>query len=238
MCGRVKQTGPELPGIYSEMGSTEEEVAQAWKAIYNGSPTQWLWIVSRIPGSGRNEHCLMRWGLIPNWAKDPSTMPLMFNARCEGIQSKPAFRDAYKSRRCLVPVDNFFEWRKTLGEGGKPVKGPKQPYALAMKDRSKFALAGLWESWTDPATAQITRSFTIVTCEPNSLVATIHDRMPVILAPENYERWMANIEPDPFDLMAPFPPELMDMWPISSKVSSAGYNQPDVTEPVQDDQLI
>ncbi|PRH86562.1 DUF159 family protein [Labrys okinawensis] len=238
MCGRVMQKGPELPGIYSEMGSTEEEVASAWKALYNGSPTQWLWIVRRIPKAERNEHCLMRWGLIPNWVKDPTTMPLMFNARSEGIQSKPAFRGAYKSRRCLVPVDMFFEWMKTLGENGKPIKGPKQPYAIAMADHSKFALGGIWESWTDPATSEITRSFAIVTCPANSLVGTIHERMPVIIAPENYERWMANIEPDPFDLMVPFPSEKMDMWPISEKVSSSRYNQRDVADPIEGEPLL
>ncbi|MDQ0393241.1 SOS response-associated peptidase [Labrys monachus] len=231
MCGRIRQSGPGLPGLISEPGTAEEDLARAWRAHHNGAPAQWLWVIRREPGTGRNVHDLLQWGLLPHWVKDPHGIQRSINARCEGIQSKVTFKAAYRSRRCLVPVDMFFEWMKTAG-GGKPSKGPRQPYAIAMADRSKFALAGLWESWTDKATSQVTRSFAIVTCPANSLVGQIHDRMPVIVAPGDHERWLANIEPDPADLMAPYPPGLMEMWPISSKVGNPRYNEADIADPI------
>ncbi|OCC05287.1 hypothetical protein BA190_10310 [Labrys sp. WJW] len=234
MCGRVHQSGPELPGIFSEMGATEETIAAAWKAHHNGSPRQFLWVIRRQPGLERYVHDLLQWGLLPSWVKDPSDWPYPINARGEDLTAKPSFRGAYKSRRCLIPVDAFFEWMKIL-EDGKPIKKgtKKQPYAIAMKDRSKFALGGLWESWTDKATQEIRRTFTIVTCAPNSLVGQIHDRMPLILHQKDYDRWLANIEPDPRDLIVPFPAELMDMWPISTKVNSPAYNEADVLDPIK-----
>lgn len=226
------QRSPELPGLHSEPGATPEEIAGAWEAHFNGAPAQQFWVIRRKPRSSAYVHDLLQWGLIPNWVKDPGDWPKPINARCEGIQSKPSFRDAYRSRRCLVPIDLFFEWMKIFEADGKPAKGGKQPFAIAMKDRRPFAVAGLWESWVDDASGAVTRSFTIVTCQANALIAPIHDRMPVILASENYGRWLDNIEPDPFDLMVPFAPELMEIWPISSRVNSPGNNSEDVAAPV------
>jgi putative SOS response-associated peptidase YedK len=234
MCGRIRQTGPELPGIFSEMGATEETLARAWKAHHNGAPSQWLWCIRREPGTTRYVHDLLQWGFTSAWYKTLNQGQRPINARCEGIASSGMFWNAYKGRRCLVPVDNFFEWQKIYGDDGKPVKGRKTPYAIAMADGSKFALAGIWESWTDKETGIATRTFAIVTCLPNSLVGQIHDRMPVILHQKDYARWLDNIEPDPADLMVPYPAELMDIWPISSKVNSPGYNQPDVADPIDE----
>jgi putative SOS response-associated peptidase YedK len=227
------QQGPDLPGLHSELGATPEDIVRAWEAHNNGSPAQWFWVIRRKPGTRIYVHDLLQWGLVPNWVKDPSDWPKPINARCEGIQSKPSFRDAYKGRRCLVPIDLFFEWMKIRDADGKPMKGPKQPYAIAIKGGLPFAVAGLWESWTDKATGEITRTFTIVTCEANALVGQIHDRMPVIIAQENHSRWLDNIEPDPVDLMVPYPPELMEMWPISSRVNSPANNDADIADPIQ-----
>jgi putative SOS response-associated peptidase YedK len=232
MCGRIMQRAPLLPGLQSELGATEETLAGAWTVHNNGAPGQSHWVIRRERNGSRNLRDLLQWGLVPNWVPDPGNWPKPINAKCETIRSNGSFRDAYRTRRCLVPIDLFFEWHKILGTDGKPVKGRKQPYAIAMADGQPFALAGLWESWTDKTTGQVTRSFTIITCEANALVAGIHDRMPVILALEHYERWLANVEPDPFDLLVPYPPELMAMWPISSRVNSPGYNEPDIAEPV------
>ncbi|MFT4131794.1 SOS response-associated peptidase [Labrys sp. (in: a-proteobacteria)] len=232
MCGRIMQRSPDLPGLQTEPGATPEEVARAWESHFNGAPAQYFWVIRRKPRSAAYVHDLLQWGLIPNWVKDPSDWPKPINARCEGIQTKPSFRDSYRARRCLVPIDLFFEWMKILEPDGKPVKGAKQPYAIAMKDRRPFAVAGVWESWIDKASGEITRSFAVVTCQANALIATIHDRMPVILAPENHRRWLDNIEPDPFDLMVPFPPELMEIWPISSRVNSPANNTEDVAAAV------
>jgi putative SOS response-associated peptidase YedK len=126
----------------------------------------------------------------------------------------PSFRDAYRGR-CIVPVDGFFEWKAIKGQRAK------QPYAIAMKDGSPFGLAGIWENWKDPASGEWIRTFAIITTESNELVADIHDRMPVILTPADYACWLGE-EPDPRDLMRPFPAEPMRMWPISTRV-----NKPD-----------
>lgn len=119
------------------------------------------------------------------------------------------FKKAYASRRCLIPIDGFFEWKDIFGTGKN-----KQPYAIAMKSGEPFALAGIWEKWRDPHTGEDIRTFCVVTCPPNEMMATIHDRMPVVLHQEDYERWLST-EPDSFDLMKPFPADLMTMWPIT-----------------------
>jgi putative SOS response-associated peptidase YedK len=123
----------------------------------------------------------------------------------------PTFREAYRKRRCILPVDGFYEWQAT--------KDGKLPYAIAMKDRSPFGIAGLWENWNDPATGEWTRTFGILTTPANDLVARIHDRMPAILNSTGYDRWLG-IEPDPHDLLVPFPSELLAIWPISKRVNS------------------
>ena len=125
----------------------------------------------------------------------------------------PSFRDAYRRRRCLVPIDNFFEW--------KAIKGgmPKQPYAIGMKSGEPFALAGIWENWQRPGSEDWLRTFAIITTNSNDLVSAIHDRMPVIIAPEDYTRWLSPLEPDPRDLLVPYPAEPMTMWPISTRVN-------------------
>src|SRR5262249_25510151 len=143
-----------------------------------------------------------RWGFVPGWAKDVGTgRPPPINARSEGIATSGMFKHAYRSKRCLVPINGFFEWKDIYGT----VKN-KQPYSLAMKPRGQFGLAGIWSSRRDPETGLDLKTFAIVTCAPNEMMAAIHDRMPVILLPEDYERWLSP-EPDPYDLMKPFPAE-------------------------------
>jgi putative SOS response-associated peptidase YedK len=132
-----------------------------------------------------------------------------------------------------MPVELFFGWMKIHGPDGEPAEVHKQPYVIAIADRRPFALPAFWESWTDGTTGIIARSFAIVTCPTNSLIAEIHDRMPVIIALESRERCIANIEPDPVDLMVPYPADLMAMWPISSKVNSPGFNRRDEADPIE-----
>ena len=134
------------------------------------------------------------------------------------------FRAAYAKRRCLVPVDSFFEWAKRAD------KGPKQPYAIGMKSGEPFALAGIWESWRRPQTEEIVRTFCVITTAANALLAGIHDRMPVILAPDAFDRWLSPIEPDPRDLLAPFPDEPMTMWPLSLRVNSVANDDATILE--------
>ena len=182
--------------------------------------TCWLFAVIR-----RRVKPFLRWGLIPNWIKDlhPKTKPI--NATAERVASAPMFRQAYAKRRCIVPVDNFFEWKAIRG-------GPKQPYAIALQSGKPFGIAGIWESWKHPETSEVIRTFCIITCSANDLVGAVHDRMPVILAPEA-ERWLANIEPDPRDLLVPFPAELMMMWPISTRVNKPAHDDPSILEPFE-----
>jgi putative SOS response-associated peptidase YedK len=168
----------------------------------------------------------MRWGLVPFWAKDIKVGFSNINAKAEGIESKPAFREAFQRRRCLVPVDNFYEWKKT--ETGK------QPYTIALADRRLMALAGLWENWRLPA-GEWVRSFAIITTTPNELCAELHNRMPVVLAPNVWSEWLGEEHADPprlKPLFAPFPSEQMTCWPVSTRVGNVKNNDPNLIAPI------
>ena len=222
MCGRFTQTTGELSGL-----TTVTPEATDVQPRYNGAPGQDFWVIRRHPETGQYHRDRLTWGLIPHWCRDASGGRKPINARGETVANLPSFRAAYAKRRCLLPIQNFFEWRKAKGAG------PKQPYAIAMKDGSPFALAAIWESWQWPDTDEIVRTFCIITCPANALIATIHDRMPVIIPPDAYERWLSPLEPDPSDLLMPFPPELMTMWPISTRVNSPANDDPSILERIE-----
>jgi putative SOS response-associated peptidase YedK len=194
---------------------------------YNGVPSQDFWIVRKHPKTGDYQRDRMTWGLIPYWLKDRTGGRKPINAKAETVASLPTFRDAYAKRRCLLPVDNFFEWRAIKGQKAK------QPYAIAMKSGEPFALAAIWENWRVPGTEDWMRTFAIITCSANDLMSQIHDRMPVIVPPGAYERWLANIEPDPRDLMVPLPSEPMRIWPISTRVNKPDNDDPAILDPVK-----
>jgi putative SOS response-associated peptidase YedK len=220
MCGRFTQIGPGLPGL----DPVTAEAGDAARPRYNGAPSQDFWVIRRHPETGLYHADRLIWGLIPHWVKEADGGRKPINAKCETASRLPSFRAAYAKRRCIVPVQNFFEWRKT--------EPPKQPYAIAMKDGSPFGLAALWENWRRPGTDEYVRTFCILTCPANGLIAGIHDRMPVILPPDAYERWMSPAEPDPRDLLVPFPAEKMRMWPISARVNSPANDSASILEPV------
>ncbi|SRR5258708_519273 len=165
---------------------------------FNIAPTQEAPVV-RLSRDGEREIALLRWGLVPFWAKDPKIGTRTINARSEGIEAKPAFRDAVNSRRCLVPATGFFEWR---GEAGR-----KQPFAVTLPGRPLFAFAGLWERWK-PVGAEPVETFTIVTTEANEQVAKIHDRMPVILPMDAVETWLAAPPDEARKLLVPYAGEV------------------------------
>ena len=159
------------------------------------------------------------------WAKDLKVGFANINAKAEGIENRPAFREAFARRRCLVPFDCFYEWKK-LGK-------ERQPYAVALADRRLMALAGLWETWRSPAGERV-RSFAIVTTAPNALLAELHDRMPVILAPETWPAWLGEVPADAAQLkslLAPYPAEDMAIWPVNRRVGNVTNKDPALIEP-------
>ncbi|WP_166828796.1 SOS response-associated peptidase [Thalassoroseus pseudoceratinae] len=187
---------------------------------FNIAPTQDVLAIRQ--GDQERELFQPRWGLIPSWAKDPSIGNRMINARCETVAEKPSFRSAFKRRRCLIPATGFYEWK------GK--KSPKQPFHIHMQDDSVFGFAGLWETWKSPDGP--TESCTIITTEPNSLTAEIHDRMPVILHEDDYTIWLTDDEPDELrGLLMPYPADEMVAEPVSRHVSNARNEGPECLNP-------
>jgi len=174
---------------------------------------------------------MYRWGLIPSWSKDPSIGDRMINARAESLAEKPSFRNAFRRRRCLILADGFYEWKQV------PESKTKQPFYIRMKDSLPFAFAGLWEIWVSPDGSEI-RSCTIITAQPNELVATIHNRMPVILSEEAYDLWLA-FGDKPVDqlekLLVPYPDNEMQAFPVSPMVNSPQTDAPELIKPIQNE---
>jgi len=193
---------------------------------FNVAPTQPVAVVRRMAvEEPQRELAWLRWGLIPGWAADPAIGARMINARAETAAQRPAFRAALGRRRCLVVADGFYEWQKA---------GPrKQPYFVRLRDDRPFGFAGLWESWEGPEQAAI-ESCTILTTEANELVRPIHDRMPVIVAPADYERWLdpgvqgaEAVRP----LLRPYPSEAMMAYPVGPRVNSPARDDPACIQP-------
>ncbi len=186
---------------------------------YNVAPTQPIPIV-RLD-EGKRAFALMRWGLLPSWVKDPKTFPLLINARGESVLEKPAFRNAMRRRRCLIPTDGFYEW-----QAGQKPSGPKRPYFIrAKRDASghapPLAFAGLWETWTGPNGEELDTA-AIITTTANRALAALHDRMPVFVAPEAFDMWLdcANVEADvAAALINPADESLLEVYPVSTAVN-------------------
>jgi len=225
MCGRVIQSSaPIRYGIVDGMNVRDSRVHN-YPPRWNGAPSQDLLVIRRNNQTGELSLDPLRWGLIPYWCQDPRGGRKPINAKCETVRTLPTFREAYRRRRCILPVDGFFEWKAIKGQKAK------QPYAIAMQDNSPFGIGGLWENWKDPTSGEWIRSFAIITTDANVLVAEIHDRMPLILPPTEYVRWLGD-EPDPRELMRAFPAEPMRMWPISTRVNKPQNDDASVVEPI------
>lgn len=220
MCGRY--TLVRLSD-FLKMASVARGAWPNWEARYNIAPSQAAPVVRRLPGDEAMSVGLLKWGLIPGWAKEkPKHQPI--NARGETAAKSPMFREAMERRRCLVPADGFYEW-----QGERP---PKRPFFIRMKDEEPFAFAGLWERWHPHGQEEAVETFTILTIDPNALVAPIHNRMPVILSPGDYERWV-----DPgvkaegvADLIKPFTASQMMAHEVSAKVNSPKNDDPSLVE--------
>jgi len=231
MCGRAK-----LSTDFSEIKVAfrvppEYPTPNTYKPSWNVAPTDSLPIVRYNPKEGHRTLDMMRWGLVPYWAKDLKIGFSTINAQAETVDIKPVFREAFQRQRCLVPLDAFYEWKKL--DPSNP-KGEKQPYAIALKGGGLMAMAGLWENWKSP-TEEWVRSFTIVTTTPNALCAEIHDRMPVILPEEAWAPWLGEEPVDPTQLtglLAPYPENRMTCWPVSARVGNVKNNDPSLIDPV------
>ena len=227
MCGRFTLSSPgEVLAALFELAEVPEITPR-----YNIAPTQSVVAVHASEGTGR--HCeMMHWGLIPSWADDPAIGARMINARAETVATKPSFRSAFRQRRCLVVADGFYEWQKT--------ERRKQPHYICLRGGRPFAFAGLWENWESrdsASTPASIRSCTIITTEPNELVAPLHNRMPVILAPDDYPQWLDTDIRSPerlAPLLTPYPGEAMTAHPVSTLVNTPANDNPECIEPIRD----
>ena len=212
MCGRFAQRS-DPKRLAKEFKLTEVPNVEA---RYNIAPTQDILSVRRTE-DGR-EAAMLKWGLVPSWAKDVSIGAKLINARSETVTEKPSFRQAFKKRRCIIPADGFYEWQRT--------EGRKQPFFFQMRDESPFGFAGLWERWQG-VDGQTIESCTILTTEANEVLRPVHDRMPVILHPDDYELWLdEDVRKQGLlkDLMQPYPAEEMMSYPVSMAINSP-HNQ-------------
>ena len=193
---------------------------------YNIAPTQQIATVSVSSESLERQFKMLRWGLIPSWAKDAKMGAKLINARAETVAEKPAFRAAFKKRRCLILADGFYEWHTQNGE--------KQPFYFRLENGEPFAFAGLWEHW-EKGEGEPIESCTILTTEANELMRPIHERMPVILDSKNYEQWL-DPETKKIELLQsflqPYPSEEMTAYPVSTKVNSAKNDRPECIHPI------
>lgn len=217
MCGRYYQVTD--PRTIAERFGTAGGLPNL-PLNYNAAPTQDLPVVRHDPETRARSLDRLRWGLVPHWAKELSVGSKLINARAEGIEAKPSFRQAFRRRRCLVPVDGFYEWQRT---GSR-----KQPYAIALRNGGPMALAGLWENWRSPD-GEWVRTFAIITTRANDLVAGIHNRMPVVLDEAGWPAWLgerpAGTE-ELLGLLRPYPSAGMICWPVSDRVNNARVNEP------------
>jgi putative SOS response-associated peptidase YedK len=250
MCGRYASTrNPATLAV--EFDAVDGTDGAAPEAHYNVAPTTpVLSVVTRhprdsqgVPDPDRTVRSIrvMRWGLVPHWAKDPGVGSRLINARVETAARKPAFRDAVARRRCLLPADGWYEWQRTVGRAGNRGRGThKQPFFITPADGSGLALAGLWSTWRRPdAAASPLVTCTVLTTDAVGPLAEIHDRMPLILPAQAWQAWLDPDSDDPSGLLAPPPAQLvhgLELRPVSTAVNDVRQNGPELVERVEPEQ--
>ncbi|MGD8497963.1 MAG: SOS response-associated peptidase [Chromatiales bacterium] len=226
MCGRYVQSTPidELASVLEARVRVDE-----WRPRYNITPGSMV-LACRLGDDGGRDLVLLHWGLIPSWAKDRKLGFRTINARAETVADKPAFRAAFKRRRCLIPADGYYEWRATASG--------KQPYFFSSRDGRPLAFAGLWEQWTDKETGEQLQSCTIIVTEASERLRPIHDRMPVVLGVEDYAIWLdcescdrERLRP----LLRPAEPDAIEVHAVDRRVNSPAHDDPSLIEPIPDD---
>jgi len=218
MCGRYDLNTPPIK-LKTRFQTDFGRIAQELSPRYNIAPSMRVPLIHIEDG----ERCaaMMTWGLVPRWARDVSGVNPI-NARGESIAEKPMFRDAFERRRCLIPADGFYEWKRSAAG--------KQPWRFTMADKEPFAMAGIWDEWGKEGDKRQTCA--IITVGANELMAPIHDRMPVIISLEAYARWLDPANEFAFDLLVPYPVEEMFAYPVSTRVNTAKNDDPAVIEPL------
>jgi putative SOS response-associated peptidase YedK len=228
MCGRYgRRADKQRIAEWMQTHNTDVFDDSYLAPSYNVAPQSLQPVVRLDSETGERELTVMRWGLIPFFAKDAKIAYSTINARAETVATSPVFREPMKRRRCLVPATGFYEWQALD-------KKSKQPWAIELVDGNLFAFAGLWDRWKDKATGQPMETYTIITTDPNELLEPIHNRMPVILSPQDYSRWLDPGEPSqlPIDLLRPYPAEEMRAWKVSAAVGNVRNNGPELRLPV------
>jgi putative SOS response-associated peptidase YedK len=222
MCGRYKLdiSWREINALYGVTNMPPDDDPEN-RPRYNIAPTTRVPVITSANGTRALE--LMRWGLIPSWSKDAKPPYATFNARADGLTTKPAFRGAWKAgRRCAIVTSGFYEWRKS----------DKQPFCIGLGNKQPMLMAGLWEEWR-PKGSEPIKSCTIITTEANAFMAPLHDRMPVILGDEDLPAWLGETPlADPASLLKQFPGERMTMWPVAKAVGNVRSQGAELAEPI------
>jgi putative SOS response-associated peptidase YedK len=235
MCGRFVQHAD--PEVYAGRYAAELDPAGLgdWRPSFNMTPTRPVLAMRARhddAGKARRELTALRWGLIPSWSKGPDNRYSMINARAETVASKPAYRSAFRRRRCVIPAEGFYEWQAPASSPGKA--GVKQPYFIQRRDAAVILLAGLWEVWR-PADGEPVQSCTIIVTDANSAIAPIHDRMPVVIEPTAVDAWLDPGNPDTEALAAMLQPAPAGDWvlhPVSRRVNTPRNDDADLLRPM------
>ncbi len=227
MCGRYGRRADKQAIAEAFHARIDQENEYGVLPSYNIGPQTFQPTIRLNPEQMDRELTMMRWGLLPFWSKDSNVPFSTINAKAESVATSPAYREPFKRRRCLIPAEWVYEWRK-LDEK------TKQPYAIQLKSGVMFAFAGLWDRWTDKASGNALQTFTIITTDPNELMQKIHTRMPVILRPADYDRWLDPGDPTrlPVDLLRPYPAEEMVAWKVARSVGNVKNDNPSLIQPV------
>jgi putative SOS response-associated peptidase YedK len=228
MCGRFSST-TQLSFLLERFRAEPDGGVEDHRPSWNVAPASDILVV--VAGSdGARQLRELRWGLVPRWAKDPKSGSRMINMRAETVREKPTWQRTLASKRCIIPIDGFYEWQDQ-GKGKR-----KQPFYITARDEQPLALAGLWATWRDPDSDDELWTCTILTTSANKLMRSVHHRMPVILLPESWDAWL---DPDNKDveqlaaLLEPAPEDLLMLWPVDPAVGNIRNNRPELQEPLE-----